>query len=312
MRVLILGGNGFLGSHLIDVLEPLGHDIVVLDQYSERFREPRDGITYVSVVFGNRSELEEVLSNNIDVVVHLVSSTLPKSSNEDPSFDVQSNVIESIVLFELCVKHHIKRVVFISSGGTVYGLPESMPVGETHPTNPICSYGITKLAIEKYLHLFKTIHGLDYTVLRLSNPYGPRQDPSRNQGVIGVFMKKIILGEPITLWGDGTILRDFIYVEDFAQICAKSITSNINGVFNVGSGEGTSMRDLIVLLGNAVGIQPIVSSSPGRVFDVPAIVLNNEKAKKAFNWIPEVSLNVGVLKFYDWMAPLVKNGRNGI
>lgn len=156
---------------------------------------------------GNHGLIREALEG-IDVVFHLASTTLPKTSNDDPGYDVRSNVVDTIQLLEACVDAGVRKVIFASSGGTVYGVPERLPIKEDHPTNPISSYGIVKLTIEKYLGLFHYLYGLDYAALRISNPYGPYQDPAGQQGAISVFLHRILSGQPIAIWGDGEIVRE--------------------------------------------------------------------------------------------------------
>jgi len=301
MRVLVLGGCGFIGSHVVDELLQQHHDVIVLDRNPERFRPPQPKVTYCQTEFGNRGELEKVLSGDIEVVIHLVSSTLPKTSNEDPIFDVQSNIVESLMLFEMCVKYGIRKVIFVSSGGTVYGVPQSVPIKEDHPTMPLCSYGVTKLAIENYLRIYHHLHGLNYTIFRLSNPYGPRQDPNCQQGVVPVFMNQILKGEEICIWGDGSIVRDFIHVKDVTRLCVKAVVTDVSGVFNVGSGQGISLNQLIESLVFVAGREPHVVREKGRAFDVPEVVLDCSLAKQAFFWSPEVDISTGLLDVRDWL-----------
>lgn len=300
MRILILGGAGFIGSHVTDAFIENGYFPQVLDRVSERFRDPLEGVTYIRAELGNRGQIEEVIANGIDVVVHLVSCTLPQSSNDDPIFDVQMNLVDSISLFEICVRHKVKKVVFLSSGGTVYGIPESLPISEKHPNSPICSYGIVKLAIEKYLELFRHNYGLAYCVLRISNPYGVRQDPFSMQGAVGVFTSRILRSEPITIWGDGTVLRDYIGVRDVARLCVLAAKSDITGVYNVGSSKGVTITQLIEIISSSLGMKPIVKFEAPRPFDVPEVVLDCSRAREAFCWMPQVSLPEGIAEYVAW------------
>jgi len=301
MRFLVLGGCGFIGSHVVDELITSGHEVVVFDRYQERFRAPITSVIYCQEDFGNRGELENVLANGIDVVIHLVSSTVPQSSNEDPIFDVQTNLIESIALFEMCIKYHVRKVVFISSGGTVYGVPQASPVPESHPTLPLCSYGITKLAIENYLHLFHLLHGMEYVVLRVSNPYGSRQDPHRKQGAAAVFMYKMLKGEDISVWGDGSVVRDFIHVSDVARACLTASESQYVGTCNVGSSQELSIKQLIVELQEVTGKPAQVNWLESRNFDVPGIVLDCSRIEKVLSWRPQISLHDGLVDMHNWM-----------
>ena len=164
MNILVLGGNGFIGSHLVDKLLLEGHSVRVFDKNEEHYRIPVHNVEYCLAEFGNRGLLLEAL-NDIDIVVHLISTTVPKTSNDDPVFDVQSNIVETLFLLEQCVIKKVKKIIYASSGGAVYGIPDSLPVLEENQTNPICSYGICKLTIEKYLSLFKELYNLDYVII---------------------------------------------------------------------------------------------------------------------------------------------------
>ncbi|MBS1997098.1 MAG: NAD-dependent epimerase/dehydratase family protein, partial [Cyanobacteria bacterium SZAS LIN-2] len=171
MKALVIGGNGFIGSNLVDLLLKNNHQVRIFDRYPNRFRAPLQGVEYVVGEFSNHGEIAEAVAG-MDWVFHLACTTLPQTSNDDPVYDIHSNIGGTVQLLQECVKNKIKKVVFISSGGTIYGVPQTAPITEDHPTEPICSYGITKLAIEKYLHLFHWLHGLEYVCARLSNPYG--------------------------------------------------------------------------------------------------------------------------------------------
>ena len=301
MRVLVIGGSGFVGSHVVDTLVNEGIDVVVFDRNMERYRLPLSRVHYVKGELGNRGELESVIANGVDQVIHLVSSTVPKTSNDDPIFDVQMNLVESLALFDLCVKHRVKKVIFTSSGGTVYGIPHVLPISEDHPTNPICSYGIVKLAIEKYLQFYKHSYNLDYVILRLSNPYGIRQDPSGIQGAVSVFMESLLLGKPIRLWGDGSIVRDFVNVRDVARLYYAAVTSDVNGIYNGGSGLGVSLLELLEIMSNQLNIIPKVIHEEARGFDVPTIILNCEKASKKLSWTSKIGLQEGLFEFAEWL-----------
>lgn len=305
MKVLVLGGSGFLGSYVVDALIAAGHTVVSLDRSQERFRPQYKNIEFHQADFGNRGELENVLAGGVDVVVHLVSSTIPQSSNDDPIFDVQSNLVESIALFEMCVKHGIRKVVFVSSGGTVYGTPKTDIIAEDHPTLPLCSYGIVKLAIEHYLHLFYSLHGLKYHVLRLSNPFGLRQDPRGKQGAAAVFMYNILKGKEVRVWGNGDVVRDFIHASDFAKACLAAIHSEDIGVLNIGSGVGLSVKELLAATEKVVGMSAKVNWLPSRGCDVSRVVLDCRRARQVLEWKPSVSLEDGLHEMKEWMSEAI-------
>lgn len=301
MKSLILGGNGFLGSHLVDKLLAEGHAVRVFDKYEEHYRAPLANVDYRYGDFGNRGLLADAIQG-IDTVFHLISTTLPKTSNDDPVFDVQSNVVETLFMLEQCVAQKIRKIIFISSGGTVYGAPDVLPVTEDCPTEPLCSYGVTKLTIEKYLALYNNLHGLDYVVLRPSNPYGDRQNPTGIQGAISVFLTKIAKGETIEIWGDGSVVRDYLYIDDLASGICMSATANVESrIFNLGSGHGTSLNELIETIRNIVNIDVKVEYRPGRAFDVPQIYLDISRARKELGWEPTISLESGIKKTWEFV-----------
>jgi UDP-glucose 4-epimerase len=237
-----------------------------------------------------------------DVCFHLISTTLPKSSNADPIFDITSNVLGTVRLLAHAVESGVKKIIFVSSGGTVYGIPEHLPISETHPTNPVCSYGITKLTIEKYLELFHQLHGLDYTVLRIANPFGERQRIRASQGAVAVFMGKVLRGEPVEIWGDGSIVRDYIHIRDVADALLAAMTrSTHEHVFNVGSGQGQSVNDILDAIENVTGRTAKRIYLPGRPFDVPRSVLSIDLARSALGWSPKIGLECGLRRFARWI-----------
>ncbi len=301
---LVLGGNGFIGSHLVDRLLAEGNQVRVFDKYEEHFRKPLSRVDYRFGDFGNRGLLAEAL-DGIDTVVHLISTTLPKTSNDDPAYDVQSNVIETLFLMEQCIVQKIKKFVFISSGGTVYGKPEKLPVSEDHATNPECSYGIAKLTIEKYLSLYHHLHGLNYVVVRPSNPYGARQNPNGIQGVITVFLGQIAQGKPIEIWGDGEVIRDYLYIDDLVEgIYRAAVTETMNRIFNLGSGTGHSLNDIVKTIRGITSRDVPVHYTAKRSFDIPEIRLDIKRAAHELSWSPTTSIDKGIQETWkfveDW------------
>lgn len=301
MKTLILGGNGFIGSHLVDRLLAEGHHVRVFDKYEEHYRKPLSDVDYRFGDFGNRGLLTDALEG-IDTVFHLISTSLPKTSNDDPVYDVQSNVIETIFLMEQCVAKKIQKLVFISSGGAIYGNPAVLPVREDSPTNPECSYGITKLTIEKYLALFNHLYGLNYAIIRPSNPFGPRQNPNGIQGAISVFLGKVAKGETIDIWGDGEVVRDYIYIDDLtAGIFQASASDTPLRIFNLGSGAGHSLNDIVTVIRQVTGREVKVEYKPKRTFDVPKIYLDITRARNDLHWCPSTSLEEGINRTWQFI-----------
>lgn len=304
MKSLVLGGGGFIGTHLVGRLLEEGHEVRVYDRTPNRFLGTPQGADYIEGDLGNHGLIREALED-VEVVFHLVSTTLPKTSNDDPGYDVRSNLVDTLQLLESCVEAGVRKVVFTSSGGTVYGPPETVPIPEGHPTAPISSYGIVKLAIEKYLALFHHLHGLDYAALRVSNPYGPYQNPAGQQGAISVFLNRIRMGQPITIWGDGSVVRDYLYISDLVDALELAATTDTDSkLFNVGHGEGASLNELIELMDSVVDATPRVEYLPARSLDVPASVLDISLAGTELGWRPHTPLTEGIARTWEWIQSL--------
>jgi UDP-glucose 4-epimerase len=302
MRILVLGGSGFLGSHIVDKFLAERHDVVVYDLYPERFRRSPAGIKFYTGDFGNVGALDELIATGFDAVIHCVSTTTPKSSNESPEFDIQSNVIGTLYLLDICVKRSVGKVVFLSSGGTVYGdIGNKDTVDETHAVRPMCSYGVSKLTIEHYLDVYRHLRGLNYVALRLANPYGERQSPLRALGALTVFLHKTLKRENVEVWGDGRVTRDFIYVCDVANAVYLATVNPVSGIFNVGTGTGLSLRDILIEISNVLGREPCVTWLSSRSFDVPRIVLDATRLKKATNWNCHTGLQDGMAITAEWL-----------
>jgi UDP-glucose 4-epimerase len=303
MNILVLGGCGFIGSHLVDRLLSAGHKIRVFDRAPEFFREALDSVEYKYGDFTDLASISDAL-DDIDIVYHLISTTVPSTSNLNTIADVQTNLVGTLQLLEVMIKKKIPKIIYLSSGGTVYGVPDLVPIPENHALHPICSYGVVKVAIENYLHLYSHLHGLQYVALRVSNPYGERQGHVGVQGVIGTFIRKLLNGEQLEIWGDGKVVRDFIYVDDLVNLCELCVHKNLSGTYNVGSGVGTSVNDLINVMehiSNKV-INPLHKQV--RTYDVPFVILDISKVCNGFNWSPETTLEKGISKTWSWFESL--------
>lgn len=293
MNVLIVGGNGFLGTSLIERLAGRVSSVRVLD-----VRDPRNdfdwrGIDYRIGSLASPAVLEEALAG-VDIVFHLASTTVPGTSNADPAFDVSTNLVGALELMLAMQRKGVRRLVFFSSGGTVYGEPESLPVAEEHALRPISSYGVVKVAIENYLHMYHRQGSLDPLIIRPSNPYGARQASGGVQGAIATFLAKARSGEPVSIWGDGTVIRDYVYIDDLAELAVLAGLSDYCGTLNAGSGKGYSLNQLCVLIRETTGAVLPVEYLPGRAYDVKEIVLDVSRAEALFQWRPQISLADGI------------------
>jgi UDP-glucose 4-epimerase len=303
-KVAIFGGAGFLGSAIVDRLLACGHELRVFERpriLPHREFNGGEAVEWVTGDFSHAHDVREALKG-VDSVVHLVCTTRPKSSNEEPIFDVQTNLVATLQLLEVMKECSVTKIVFASSGGTVYGPPIRTPIDEQHPTNPTTSYGITKLAIEKYLLLEKQLHGLDSVVLRIANPYGERQRVEFAQGVVAAFLARALKNQPIEIWGDGSVVRDYLHIADVAEAFAAALDYQGDEViFNIGSGGGTSLNDLAAVLSRVLGRELRVEHKASRDFDVKSNVLCCDKARKLLGWTPRIGMEDGLRRTVEWL-----------
>lgn len=296
MVFCILGAGGFIGNALATYLIGKGHSIKTYDKNNICRLGDRHVNHYVGD-FSTEDRWTDILLD-VDVCYHFISTSLPSTSNENPQLDVEGNILGTIRLLDELKNINVK-LIFSSSGGTVYGFGSDGLISESESTNPICSYGITKLSIEKYLYLYNVLYGVKSVSLRISNPYGMGQMRNVSQGIIGVFLSKIKKGEKVTIWGDGSIIRDYLYIDDLvsALYSASFYTGNVN-VMNVGSGVGTSINNILDVFKKHFN-NIVVEYEPKRLFDVQSNVLNISLIQNELGWKPKVSISNGIVKMIE-------------
>jgi len=301
---LVLGGAGFLGTHLCRMLCANHYEVLVYDRNITQISWGKKENPKIDFINGNFSSETDFFSllNGIDIVFHLISTTNP--SNQDLLFDFESNVLPTIRLLNACVGKKVRKVIYFSSGGTVYGIPQYIPIDECHFTEPISSYGIHKLAVDKCLGYYGRTYGLNYNIIRISNPYGENQNPASKQGVIAVFLARILAKQSIEVWGDGNVIRDYIYIQDVMDACIKLIEYRGKyKIFNIGSGKGYSLNELLHILQRKVGRIFEVEYLKGRLQDVPVNILDIDLARKELGWSPKVDIETGIEKMITSWNP---------
>ena len=302
MKILVTGGAGFIGSNLTDKLIELGHQVVVVDNLTtgfEKFVNPcvkfyladiRDG-SVIDTIF----KLEKP-----DIVDHHAAQIDVRKSVDTPIYDAECNILGSINLIKSSIDHKVKKFIYISTGGAVYGEPQSLPVSETHPVNPECQYGISKHTVEHYLYLYQLHYGLKYTVLRYPNVYGPRQNPKGEAGVNAIFIHQMLTGNTPKIFGGGEQLRDYIYIQDIVSANIQALEKGDNDIFNIGSGIGTSVNEIYYQLKDILEFphEPIYAEA--RTGEINKIYLDASKAKEYLEWECQVSFREGLKKTVEW------------
>ena len=306
MNIAIIGGAGFIGVNLAIRLSSFPDNRIMVVDRDESFFEPLRKLNLSNVAFlvgsfDNDTDFDRQVKGQ-DVIYHLASTTIPGTSNQHIPEELDSNVTVTARLFDACVKQKVKKVIFISSGGTVYGKKGKCPIEENMVTYPISSYGIQKLAIEKMLYLYRYQFGLDYRIIRLANPYGPYQRPNGRLGVVTTFIYKAMTDGRLEVYGDGTVVRDFIYIDD----AVKGIINIADGdceyrVFNLGSGKGTSVNQVIDSIKKIVRDDICVEYESSRSGDVPENYLDISRYEKYYGKLDPMSLEEGIKRTMDFL-----------
>ncbi|MCU0827796.1 MAG: NAD-dependent epimerase/dehydratase family protein [Tabrizicola sp.] len=299
MRILVLGGCGFIGSHVVDWLVTAGHDVRVLSRRAEALRLPVPGVDYHLSDCRDGAAVSAALEGR-DCVVHAYSATMPGNADADPAADVSANLLPLIDLLDRIDRAGVGRMVFLSSGGMVYGTPASVPINEREPLRPSGSYGIVKVAMESYIALRAHDRGLRTVILRPSNVYGQRQGRDGAQGLVNTLLRRALTGERVEIWGDGSVIKDYLNVADLARLCLMAVESHQTGIFNAGSGIGRSVREVIDLVQDVTGRQIDVTYGTARSVDSPANILDVTAARQTFGWTPSIGLRDGLMETWAW------------
>jgi UDP-glucose 4-epimerase len=308
MRILVTGGAGFIGSHVVDRYVELGHEVIVIDDLSTGREEyVNKGAKFYKLDIRDRKSLEKIFKDERpDIVNHHAAQISVQNSIRDPIFDADVNVKGSLNLIELSLKYDVKKFIYISSGGAVYGEPKYLPCDEEHPVNPLSPYGVSKHVVEHYLYLYFVNYNLDYLVLRYPNVYGPRQDPFGEAGVVAIFTMRMLKDEEVIINGDGTQERDFVYVDDIVEANVLSLDSSSLGesptdrIFNLGSGRGTSVNEIFKYLSQLTGYRRKPTHGPPKPGEVYKISLSAKRAEKFLGWRERFSLEEGLRETVDW------------
>ncbi|HEY0403807.1 MAG TPA: NAD-dependent epimerase/dehydratase family protein [Blastococcus sp.] len=304
MRIVVTGGAGFIGSHLVDAFVGAGHEVVVIDSLwshgGGRRENIPEGVSFVHMDIRDDAGLQRIFSEfKPEVVSHHAAQHSVAIGSRDPKYDANVNVIGMLNVLEAAVKAGSRKVIFASSAAT-YGDVQEMPVDETSPQRPVSPYGITKMVTEHYLRFFKAQHGLDYTALRYGNVYGPRQDPNGEAGVIAIFLGKFLQRQGVRIDWDGEQTRDYVYVGDVVRANAAALTKGSGEIYVVGTGKRTSVNDIYRTMVEVTGFEAPVTHAPPRPGDARDVYFDPAKAKRELGWQAEVALVDGMRATYDY------------
>ncbi len=302
MKILVTGGAGFIGSHVVDLYLEEGHDVVVVDDLSSGRRSNLNPEARFYRLDIRDPAMEEVFeTERPQIVNHHAAQMDVRRSVTDPLFDADVNILGSLKLIELAKEYEVDRFIYISTGGAVYGEPEYLPCDEQHPVNPICQYGASKHTVEHYLYMYMVNYGLKYCVLRYPNVYGPRQDPHGEAGVVAIFTGQMHAGDQVVINGDGEQQRDFVYVADCARANLAALYLNSqSGIFNLGSSRGTSVNEIFSELARITGYRRDPIHGPAKVGETRRIFLDASKAERELGWRPRVGLRQGLGHTVDY------------
>ena len=303
MKILVTGGAGFIGSNIADAYVASGHKVVIIDNLSSGKRSninPKARFYQLDV---NSDKIDAVFSKEkFDVVNHHAAQIDVRKSVEDPGFDAKVNILGALNILENARKNAVKKVIFASSGGTIYGECGSKAPDEKAKGDPISPYGIAKYSVEFYLKYYRAVHGLSYTILRYANVYGPRQDPYGEAGVIAIFSGKMLNGKGVIVFGEGKQMRDYVYVGDVVRANVMALKKGDNEIINIGTGKTTSVNQLVSEMSQITGLKEKPVHKPARAGELFKSFLNVGKAGRVLSWKPEVPLYAGLKKTIEYFG----------
>ncbi len=296
MKILVTGGAGFIASHVVDRYIKLGHQVAVIDDLSTGRRENLNAeAKFYEVDITDADALEVAFqAEEPELVNHHAAQMDVRRSVEEPLFDARVNILGSLNVIHSALRAGTKKVIYASTGGAIYGELEYSPADENHPVRPLSPYGISKHAVEHYLHLYRTLEGLSYTVLRYANVYGPRQNPHGEAGVVAIFGKRMLAGEQPTIFGDGTDTRDYVFVGDVAEANCLALEAGEGEIFNISTGRETPVQEIFDAVAQAAGFEGQPDYAAARPGDLRRNVLDSSKAAQVLNWTPRVELGEGI------------------
>ncbi len=302
MRILVTGGAGFIGSNVADRFVALGHEVAIFDNLSSGFREfVNPKAKFYEGDLADAAAVEAAIADfRPEIVDHHAAQIDVRKSVTDPVFDARVNVLGSIGLLQACTKHGVRKVVYASTGGALYGEGRTLPAPEDHPVNPEAPYGASKHTVEHYLYIWKLLHGLDYTVLRYPNVFGPRQNPHGEAGVNAIFIGLMLEGKRPRIFGDGNAVRDYLFIDDVVAANVAALGAGSGEMLNIGTGIGTSVNDIVRELKSILAFPEDAIYEATRPGEIQRIYLDASRAKQVLGWEPTVTFRTGLERTVDW------------